>query len=81
MRLHIWSDDKPPRFIRPDDCDLTIIDYPHWNGFEVGDQIQFLTDLGTSVYFVIDIEPTWDGMREMRIVTLQESGWTTKAGH
>jgi hypothetical protein len=34
MRLHIWSDDKPPRFIRPDDCDLVIIDYPHWNAYE-----------------------------------------------
>lgn len=80
MRLHIWSYDKPPNFIRTE-CEFTIVDYPHWNAFEIGDQIQFLTDIGTAVYFVSDVEPTWDGEREMHIVTLQESGWTTRTGH
>jgi hypothetical protein len=71
MHLHVWADDKPPRYIPTEDA-YTIIDYPGWNCFEVGDQIQYLTDAGTAVYFVIDVEPTWDGEREMRIVTLED---------
>lgn len=73
MRLHIWQDDKPPRIISEGDIKfLSFIDYPHWNAFEIGDQIQYLTDLGTAIYFVVDVEPCWDGEREAQIITIQE---------
>jgi hypothetical protein len=84
MRLHIWEYDKPAimgEYVIHPDCTATIIDYPHWDAYEVGDQIQFITDLGTTVYFVTDVVPEWDGEREMHLVTICESGWTTQAGH
>lgn len=80
MKLHIWDIDKMPLFELPDG-DTTIIDYAHWIGLQVGDQIQILTNWGTGVYFVVDVVPEWDGKREMHLVTIQESGWTIKGAH
>jgi hypothetical protein len=71
LHLHVWEDDKPPKYIPTEDA-YTILDYSHWNAFEEGDQIQYLKDMGTAVYIVIHVEPTWDGEREMRIVTLKD---------
>jgi hypothetical protein len=80
MRLHI-VDVKDIPYQRLPDGDNTIIDYPHWVGYEAGDQIQIVTPLGTAVYFVEDVVPEWDGMREMHIVYVAESGYTIKGGH
>jgi hypothetical protein len=71
IRLHIWDDETVPDSVILDDGNPIILDYAHKIGFEVGDQIQYLTAIGTSVYFVIDVEPVWDGEREMRIVTIK----------
>jgi hypothetical protein len=73
MRLHIWDDDHPPVINITDDV-VQIMDYPFWVGYEIGDQIQYLTAAGTSVYFVVDVQPEIDlgGLgTEMRRVTLE----------
>jgi hypothetical protein len=69
----VWEDDKSPRYIPTEDA-YTIIDYPDWNAFEKGDQIQMLTDVGTAVYFVVDVESCWDCEtgRELLVVTLKD---------
>jgi hypothetical protein len=76
MRLHIWNDDDahPPAVINITDDYIQVLDYPFWVGYEVGDQVQYLTEAGTSVYFVVDVQPETDigGLgTEMRRVTLE----------
>jgi hypothetical protein len=71
MRLHIWEDDNLPPTIIQDDGSITLIDYPHWVAFEVGDQIQYITAIGTTVFFVVEVIPEWDGEREMHIVNIE----------
>jgi hypothetical protein len=74
MRLHIWDDDNTPPVIVLDDDYVQILDYPFWVGYEVGDQIQYMTEVGTNVYFVTDVQPELDigGLgTEMRRVTVR----------
>lgn len=73
MRLHIWTDDDlPPVHILEDET-IQVFDYPSLIGLEVGDQIQYLTDAGTSVYFVVDVQPESQGDPEDQrmLVTLE----------
>jgi hypothetical protein len=71
MRLYILDVTEVPHKVLPSG-DTTIIDYPHLYGFEVGDQIQFLTGIGTAVYLVTEVVPEWDGEREMRLVSIAD---------
>lgn len=76
MRLHIWTDDEMPPVIVIDDECVQVIDYPFWKAYEIGDQIQYQTEVGTSVYFVIDVQQEHDlyempGTSEMRRVTVR----------
>jgi hypothetical protein len=78
MRLHVWTDDDPPPVINLTDDYVQILDYPFWVGYEVGDQIQYMTEVGTNVYFVTDVQPEIDigGLgTEMRRVTLEAAVW------
>lgn len=77
MRLHIWNEDYPPtvHFDEEDEY-IKLLDYPHWVGYEVGDQVQFLTGHRTIVFFVIEVEPEYaeyDHDRERANVVLLES--------
>jgi hypothetical protein len=74
MRLHIWTDEDPPPVMNITDEFVQVLDYPFWVGYEVGDQIQYMTAIGTLVYFVTDVQPEIDlgGLgSEMRRVTIE----------
>jgi hypothetical protein len=74
MRLHIWTDEDPPPVMNITDEFVQVLDYPFWVGYEVGDQIQYMTAIGTLVYFVTDVQPEIDlgGLgTEMRRVTIE----------
>lgn len=74
MRLHLWTDEDPPPVINISDDFVQVLDYPFWVGYEVGDQIQYMTCIGTLVYFVTDVQPEIDiggAGTEMRRVTLE----------
>lgn len=57
MKLIEWDDDLvPPINVLPNG-DGVVADCKYWWNLDVGDQIQYLTELGTSCYFVIDKQP------------------------
>jgi hypothetical protein len=62
MRLHVWDDDNVPtvHFDKYEgEGEIQLLDFPWWVGYEVGDQVQHVTEIGTSVYQVVDVEPEY----------------------
>lgn len=58
MKIIEWDDDcVPPISVLPNG-DGMVADCKYWFNLEVGDQIQYQTEIGTSCYFVIDKQPT-----------------------
>lgn len=58
MKIVIWDDNiVPPVQVLPND-DMLVVDCKYWFDLEVGDQIQYQTEIGTSCYFVIDKQPS-----------------------
>jgi hypothetical protein len=70
MKLFVWLDDAPPIKLL-DNGDIQFYDYPDLWNFGVGDQIQYRTAIGTSVYFVVAVadadRPSMSG--RLRLVT------------
>jgi hypothetical protein len=76
MRLHIWDDDNPPTVhMDADDQYVKLLDLPHWVGYEVGDQVQYVTELGTEVYLVVAVDSAheeFDGQTDANFVYLEQ---------
>lgn len=74
MQNVFWDDDNvPPLIVMPDET-VQVFDYPQWYGFEIGDRITYLTEIGPSCYQVIDVQPEYDldpDLQEMKRVTIQ----------
>lgn len=74
MKTVYWDDDNiPPIIVLPDER-VQVFDYPYWDGFEVGDQIVYMTEIGPSCYRVVDVQPEHDidpDFQEMRRVTIE----------
>jgi hypothetical protein len=77
MRLHIWDDDNPPTVHMDVFGDyIQLYDFPHWVGYEIGDQIQYVTELGTEVYFVMDVKSGYEllqGETDAKVVLLKQA--------
>jgi hypothetical protein len=57
MKLVQWDDDNVPPVNTLPNGDGVVADCRYWWNLEVGDQIQYHTEIGTSCYFVIDKQP------------------------
>jgi hypothetical protein len=59
MKIVEWNDDTIPEDVDPISDDyLKVVDCRWWFDLEVGDQIQYTSELGTECYFVVDRQPT-----------------------
>jgi hypothetical protein len=58
MKLVIWDDDCVPPVNRLPNGDGLVADCRYWWNLEIGDMVQYRTEVGTSCYFVIDKQPT-----------------------
>lgn len=57
MKLVHWDDDCVPGVIPLPNGDGLVADCAWFYNLQVGDQIQYHTEIGTSCYFVIDKQP------------------------
>lgn len=57
MKIVEWDDDNVPPVEVLADGDGIVADCKYWDNLEVGDLIYYITEVGTSVYHVIDREP------------------------
>jgi hypothetical protein len=55
--VQIDDSDCPPVDVLPNG-DGTFVDCKYWLNLDVGDQVQYLSEVGTSCYFVVDKQPT-----------------------
>lgn len=67
MQSVTWTDDNVPPIIALSNGDSQFFDRPYWYGFQVGDQIVHLSEIGPSVYRVIDVQPEHDQYNEWNI--------------
>ncbi len=59
MQCVFWDDGNLPNIIVNDYGDAQFFDRPNWYGFEVGDQIVHVSEIGPSVYRVVDVTVEW----------------------
>lgn len=74
MQIVTWDDDNVPPCIALSNGDTQVFDYPGLYAFKVGDQIQYLTEIGVSCYRVMDVQPEYDAdpqIQEMTRVTIR----------
>jgi len=76
MQSVTWDDDCVPPLIALRNGDTQFFDRPYWNCFQVGDQIIYMTEIGPSVYRVIDVQLEYDehdewDFKEFRRVTIR----------
>lgn len=74
MQSVTWDDDNVPPVIALPNGDTQFFDYPGLYAFEIGDQIQYVTEVGVSCYRVVDVQPEYDldeQIQEMKRVTIQ----------
>lgn len=57
MKIHVWEDADTMPINILENGDVMFYDLPELWNFEVGDQIQYRTRIGTSVYFVVEVTP------------------------
>lgn len=60
MQSVFWTDDDIPPIMVNKYGDAQFFDRPQWYGFEVGDQIVHLSEIGPSVYRVVDVQIEYD---------------------
>lgn len=61
MKLVQWDDNSVPPVQVLENGDTMVVDCKYWYDLEIGDQIQYLTEIGTSCYFVVDKQPNMPG--------------------
>lgn len=80
MQTVYWDDDSlPDVVISLENGDTQFFDYPHWSAFAIGDQIVHMSEIGPSVYRVIDVQHEYDegaeyygdNIQELRRVTIR----------
>lgn len=64
MQNVFWTDDDVPPLIALENGDSQFFDYPQWFAFAIGDQITHLSEVGPSVYRVIDVQHEHDNLAE-----------------
>lgn len=57
MKIVQWTDDDVPPVNTLPNGDGIVADCKFWWNLEQGDLIQYITEVGTSCYLVIDIQP------------------------
>lgn len=60
MQCVFWTDDDLPPIMVNQYGDAQFFDRAQWYGFEVGDQIVHLSEIGPSVYRVVDVQEEYD---------------------
>lgn len=55
-----WDDNTVPPVFVLDNGDVYFFDRPSWNAFAVGDQIVHYSEIGPSVYRVVEVKPYYE---------------------
>jgi hypothetical protein len=76
MKLVIWDDDDVPAVEVLPTGDGMVADSKYFYNLEIGDQVQYRSEEGTSCYFVVDkqpFEPVCELSRDLFHVTIQKA--------
>lgn len=72
MKIVQWDDDKVPAVVVVDDGTILVEDSMYEYDLEEGDLIQYMTEIGTSLYIVADVAVKW-GSRGIHICTIESA--------
>jgi hypothetical protein len=59
-----WTDDNVPEILVNANGDAQFFDRPDWYAFAIGDQIIHFSEIGPSVYRIIDVQSEFDPSKD-----------------